>query len=59
MQAEISTQGKDACGVAGGVGAAMRVVCLIHQCQISTTLSLNFAWFFNLLIESFYREAGT
>lgn len=52
-------QGIDACTGAGGTGAAVGVVHPIHQHWISVILSLIFACFFNLLIESFYREAGT
>lgn len=37
-----------------GVGAAVGVVCWIHHCWVSVTLSRNFAWFLNLLIELFF-----
>lgn len=41
-----------------GAGAAVGVMYWIHHCWISVTLSRNFAWFLNLLIEFLYREAG-
>lgn len=45
-------------GRQSGVSAAVGVVCWIHHCWISVTLSRNSAWFLNLLIEFLYREAG-
>ena len=42
-----------------GAGAAVGAVCPIDRCRFSVTLSLDFACFFKLLIESLHREAGT